>query len=167
MRLIDADRLIDNNQDKLSAETVELIRNVPTVYPIFTGRQSGKTILKEYLYLCKVMENHGLSASNPCGNLDFVLNQYQRVICELTHSRLSKLTYYAEGVISCVNEVFSEQERDDNTIMGRWSNKDSDGKPAPYHCTNCGEEAYTSLTNESILSDYCPHCGAEMLKEDH
>lgn len=105
MRLIDADRLIENAGPELSEEVKKLVDDTPTVYPMFIGRTSGKTVLNEYLAMCKTLENYGISANDPLGNLTYVLEQYQKIICELTYSRLSKLTYNATDVIALINDL--------------------------------------------------------------
>ena len=105
MRLIDADRLIENAGPELSEEVKKLVDDTPTVYPMFIGRTSGKTVLNEYLAICKTLENYGISANDPLGNLTYVLEQYQKIICELTYSRLSKLTYNATDVIALINDL--------------------------------------------------------------
>lgn len=105
MRLIDADRLIENAGPELSEEVKKLVDDTPTVYPMFIGRTSGKTILNEYMAMCKTLENYGISANDPLGNLTYVLEQYQKIICELTYSRLSKLTYNATDVIALINDL--------------------------------------------------------------
>ena len=105
MRLIDADRLIENAGPELSEEVKKLVDDTPTIYPMFSGRTTGKTVLKEYLAMCNTLENYGISASDPLINLTYVLEQYQKIICELTHSRLSKLTYNATDVIALINDL--------------------------------------------------------------
>ena len=108
MRLIDADRLIENAGPELSEEVKKLVDDTPTVYPMFTGRTSGKTVLNEYMAMCSTLENYGISANDPLGNLTYVLEQYQKIICELSHSRLSKLTYNATDVIALINDLQNE-----------------------------------------------------------
>ena len=49
----------------------------------------------------EVAENYGLT---PDG-VSFALDQYQKVICEITHSRMSKLSYYADDILRVANEV--------------------------------------------------------------
>ena len=105
MRLIDADRLIENAGPELSEEVKKLADDTPTIYPMFSGRTTGKTVLKEYMAMCNTLENYGISASDPLINLTYVLEQYQKIICELTHSRLSKLTYNATDVIALINDL--------------------------------------------------------------
>ena len=37
------------------------------------------------------------------------------------------------------------------------------GNPiAFYYCSECKEHAYAGETGESLLTDFCPHCGARM-----
>ena len=108
MRLIDADRLIENAGPELSEEVKKLVDDTPTVYPMFTGRTAGKTVLNEYMAMCKTLENYGISANDPLGNLTYVLEQYQKLICELIYSRLSKLTYNATDVIALINDLQNE-----------------------------------------------------------
>ena len=41
------------------------------------------------------------------------------------------------------------------------------GNPiAFYYCSECKEHAYAGEDGESLLTDFCPHCGAKMLRED-
>lgn len=54
-----------------------------------------------------------------------------------------------------------------------WSYRDDYGNPVPCHCTNCGCRAHTETGNagcqtitEDILSNFCPNCGARMIKEE-
>lgn len=105
MRLIDADRLIENAGPELSEEVKKLVDDTPTIYPMFSGRTTGKTVLKEYMAMCETLENYGISANDPLGNLTYVLEQYQKIICELTYSRLSKLTYNATDVMALIDDL--------------------------------------------------------------
>jgi hypothetical protein len=54
-----------------------------------------KTTLEE------LAEYYGLT---PDG-VQFALEQYQRVICEITHNRMSKLSYFASDILSVANDV--------------------------------------------------------------
>ena len=105
MRLIDADRLIENAGPELSEEVKKLVDDTPTIYPMFSGRTTGKTVLKEYMAMCETLENYGISANDPLSNLTYVLEQYQKIICELTYSRLSKLTYNATDVMALIDDL--------------------------------------------------------------
>ena len=41
-------------------------------------------------------------------DIRFSLEQYQKVICELTNNRMSKLNYYAKDIINEVSNCFSD-----------------------------------------------------------
>lgn len=57
-------------------------------------------LLKEQT-LKEVAENYGLT---PDG-VSFALDQCQKVICEITHGRMSKLSYYADDILRVANEI--------------------------------------------------------------
>lgn len=46
-----------------------------------------------------------------------------------------------------------------------WKSKDDEVFAPEYYCNQCGNRAEVDLYGEYILSDYCPHCGAEMIGE--
>lgn len=84
MRLIDADRL---NADIVKAEETcdeagtilgagaikELIKNAPTVWPIFSGRTTGKTAMKEYMAIVEMLKVSGMDTTNPVKTIDHLL----------------------------------------------------------------------------------------------
>ena len=42
------------------------------------------------------------------------------------------------------------------------------GNPvAFYYCSECKEQAYAGEDGESLLTDYCPNCGADMRGDKH
>ena len=105
-----------------------------------------------------VMLDFGLETS--IQTLRFVLTQYKKVICELTHGELSKLTYEADDVIAKIRE--REQ------LHAKWVPCDS--KKLLYgfvetvpnggvYCNNCKTGFHK---DELRFSSYCPACGAEM-----
>lgn len=108
MRLIDADRFLEQIGPDVSDEVMETImdkiNDIPTVYPILSNRTVGKTIANEYFAMCNTLEDYGISTTNPLENLNYVLSQYQTIICELTGSMLSKLTYNAKDVLAYIND---------------------------------------------------------------
>ena len=125
MWLIDGDRLeadlrkegiigdiiLDNlkTSAEIAFDIMGILQRQPTVFPMFKGRTSGKKLCNEYIAMCKVLDNYGIDSTNPVESLQFVLAQYQKIICELTHSRLSKLTYYANDVISEVESIYANE----------------------------------------------------------
>lgn len=140
MRLIDADRLeahINRNgvipYDELAPDVdmktiidlgVEntirrIIDEQPTIFPLFSGRSSGKKLVSEYLAMCHILDDYGLNSLDPVDTLRFVLEQYQKVICECTGCQLSKLSYDASTVISAICDRCTEEqqiETEDNNI---------------------------------------------------
>lgn len=50
--------------------------------------------------LSKICADHGLTPEG----VEFALSQYQKVICEITHGMLSKLTYEADHVLEVAQE---------------------------------------------------------------
>lgn len=132
MRLIDADRLeayISRNgvipYDKLvpnvAIETIidldientirRIVDEQPTVFPLFSGRSSGKKLTSEYLAMCHILDDYGLNSIEPVDTLRFVLEQYQKVICECTGCQLSKLSYDASTVISAICDKCTEEQQ--------------------------------------------------------
>lgn len=53
------------------------------------------------LTLKKIADKYGLTKEG----VDFALRQYQRVICEITNGRMSKLSYYASDILAVANDV--------------------------------------------------------------
>ena len=53
------------------------------------------------LNLEELAEYYGLT---PDG-VQFALEQYQKVICDITHSRMSKLSYFADDILRVANDV--------------------------------------------------------------
>lgn len=110
MRLIDADKFEkDLKELELSPEQAEKVKNLvydqPTVFAVFSGgRRVGKKAIAEYANMCYVLDDYGIDSINPAQNLRYVLDQYQRVITELTGSRLSKLSYSADVVIAHITD---------------------------------------------------------------
>lgn len=49
----------------------------------------------------KIAADYGLTVDG----VAFALDQYQTVICEITHGRMSKLSYYARDILSVANDV--------------------------------------------------------------
>ena len=130
MRLIDADKLnkdIEENPFLLSETPIEfyerllqMIDDQPTVFPLFaSGRLQGKQVFMNYLNMCKVLDAFGIDSTDPANSLRFVLNQYQKIICELTNGFFSKLTYDADVVIDkvveeCKKDFEAELKYDEN-----------------------------------------------------
>ena len=65
----------------------------------------------------RVASDYGLKVDG----VRFALEQYQTVICEITRSRMSKLSYYAKDIIQLANEMMCEgcelQEAQEPRVM--------------------------------------------------
>ncbi len=116
MRLIDADKFENDLEELgLTAEQAEKVKNLvydqPTVFAVFSGgRMVGKRAMAEFVNMCRVLDDYGIDSTNPAQNLRYVLEQYQKVITELTGSLLSKLTYSADVVISHITDELEDCE---------------------------------------------------------
>lgn len=78
-----------------------------------------------------------------------------------------------EPIVSYSVEVKNAAIKGDAAVKveAEWSYRDDCGNPVSCHCTNCGCRAHTETGNagcqtitEDILSNFCPNCGARMLK---
>lgn len=52
----------------------------------------------------QLAEAYGLTVDG----VQFALEQYQTVICEITHSRMSKLSYFADDILRLANDLQCE-----------------------------------------------------------
>lgn len=92
--------------------------------------------------------------------LRYVIEQYQKLVCEITNGRLSKLTYPAETIISTTEDVYREYYENESVKHGQW--KWVNNFPDNYNlkCSACGN------VQDCGRWDFCPYCGARMdLKE--
>lgn len=123
MRLIDADRLdaeiekaetqLEEEMSILGAGSIKaMIDDAPTVWPVFTGRSSGKTICNEWTAIHQLLDDFGLDANDPVDTIKFVLNAYQKVILECTGCQMSKLSYTPEAVIACICDKQTDEHED-------------------------------------------------------
>ena len=80
--------------------------------------------------LKQVAEKYGLTPEG----VDYALEQYQTVVCEITHGMLSKLTYNAQYVLQTAQE--------------RW-------------CNTCELKEQESIN--ITIPQYCPHCGRTVI----
>ena len=166
MKLIDADKLnaaIEKMKSDLEEEysvpsygaLKSLIDEQPTVYPIFSSRTGGKTILYEYCAMRETLANYGLDSENPVSELNFVLNQYQRIIADLTGGFFSKLSYEADVITAKVCDKFTDEDGSryvEACVKMREALVLSEDDPERAHCNA-----------DDILRDYLVELGAEEL----
>ena len=120
MRLINADQFYDEltfQELGLTSEQVGAVRQLlydqPTVFFAISGRTgTGKKALKNYLDLCNTLDEFGIDSSDPAPSLRYVLEQYQKVLMELTGGKLSKLAYSASVVSANITDELDERARE-------------------------------------------------------
>lgn len=71
-------------------------------------------------------------------------------------------TYDKAYIIGVLEELPSAQPE---RKRGEWIMKD-DEKMWWYECSVCGEKPLMSVYVQDVLSDFCPHCGADMKGEE-
>ena len=49
---------------------------------------------------------------------------------------------------------------------GKWIKLDMHAHLADHKCTSCGQECYVPTCMGDPMYDFCPHCGAKMVRED-
>lgn len=152
MRLIDADRLDKElseedyiKEGEMLSEYVDRMRSIidnqPTIYPLISGgRSCGKKLFADYYNICKVLDHFGLDSTNPAKELASVLEQYQKIVCELTGGFFSKLTYDADVIIAKVQDI---QNEDIRTAVAEASNSEDADAPKPT-CYKCIHHTFDS-----------------------
>jgi len=99
--------------------------------------------------------------------IEFALQQYQKVICEITHSRMSKLSYYADDILRVANKVWCDYceikaERDallgERTAVWHYHN---DAHGQWWECGNCGKVCHKNPHDKK----FCSICGFIMKME--
>lgn len=105
----------------------------------------------------KVASDYGLTVDG----VEFALQQYQTVICEITHSRMSKLSYYARDILSLANDLLCDGcELKDVQAPIKASIKDSDGGTTHWYvCGSCKAHIQPG-------DNYCHECGKPVNWDD-
>lgn len=105
----------------------------------------------------KVASDYGLTV----GGVEFALQEYQTVICEITHSRMSKLTYYARDILSLANDLQCDGcELKDPQEPIKASIKDSDGGNTHWYvCGACQAPIQPG-------DNFCHECGKPVKWDD-
>lgn len=84
----------------------------------------------------KIAADYGLTVDG----VAFALDQYQTVICEITHSRMSKLSYYARDILSVADDVKCQdcelQEVQEPCIIPRDEIQSNTGAPVWFESRN-------------------------------
>lgn len=89
-------------------------------------------------------------------------------------SPISMMTVAA--IANCIEAIVELPSAEPERKKGRWIPVDSysafggveatwmaHGNPvAFYYCSNCKEQAYSGEDGQSVITDFCPNCGADM-----
>jgi len=154
----DKDRL-DDGQGEILAEDAAALREAAQLLNMDADlrdqyecaiRANTKLANAKKTALEELAENHGLT---PDG-VGFALDQYQTVICEITHSRMSKLSYYARDILSVANDVQCNGcELKETQEPIKASIKDSDGGTTHWYvCGYCHASIQPG-------DNFCHDCG--------
>ena len=115
--------------------------------------KAQKTSLEE------VAADHGLAVDG----VSFALNQYQTIICEITHGMMSKLSYHAKDILQVAQERWCDtcelkeaQEPVKPKVIDTSNSKTYHNDMFKnYYCGNCGE--FLHIVNRKDL--FCSQCG--------
>jgi rubrerythrin len=73
--------------------------------------------------------------------------------------------YSGVCAVDCELSTLAIVEVADHTVHGKWVGRCKSGQYDDYYCSVCG--TYEEGTrNRKLLGNYCPNCGAKMIKED-
>ena len=106
--------------------------------------------------LSKICANHGLTPEG----VEFALAQYQKIICEITHGMLSKLTYEADRVLEVA------QERWCNTCELKESQEPVKPESGKNGCGSCWYICHECRLPIAYKDMFCRHCGRRLKWDD-
>ena len=158
MRLIDADALKEDVQlhdryvrsPMITSVLLHMIGNQPTV---------EAEPVKQDTELSIILQDYGIKDTDA---LRYILDQYQKIIVDITGGQMSYLTYPAETVIACADDNYRKCH-EESVKHGRWINiKVSTTGESSAECSECGAIVHTTFTS---TVNYCPNCGAKMKGE--
>lgn len=114
------------------------IRNAPTV---------EAEPVKQDTELSIILQDYGIKDTD---TLRYILDQYQKIIVDITGGQMSYLTYPAETLIACADDNYRKCH-EESINHGRWM--------YPFYCSECG---FTPYYSSDLTYNYCPNCGARM-----
>lgn len=120
--------------------------------------------VKQDTELSLILQDYGIKDTD---TLRYILDQYQKIIVDITGGQMSYLTYPAQAVIECTNDYYLSALADfkENLVKhGRfkaYSEKEKYEVYKKYHehfdgvCSECGSNMFES-------DKFCAECGARM-----
>lgn len=169
MRLIDADALIatmenmrsiSNNVKQRQIEESILHGIVPQIIDDEPTIEAEP--VKQVTELSIILQDYGIKDTD---TLRYILDQYQKIIIEITGGQMSYLTYPAETVIACANDNYRKCY-EESMQRGRWElisqNKFTGTKTL--RCTYC--KNYFVVRDDTLNAgrcdaNFCPNCGSK------
>lgn len=154
MRLINEDAVMEIIE-RVTNEAVEKNQRKYLIQPRIIAEIAGLPTIeaepvKQDTELSIILQDYGIKDTDA---LRYILDQYQKIIVDITGGQMSYLTYPAETVIACADDNYCKCH-EESMKHGRWE-INCDGY-YPY-CSNCKNEPQG---REMTL--YCPNCGAKM-----
>lgn len=166
MRPIDADALIatmenmrsiSNNVKQRQIEESILHGIVPQIID-----DAPTLSVKQDTELSSILQDYGIKDTD---TLRYILDQYQKIIVDITGGQMSYLTYPAETVIACADDNYRKCH-EESMNHGRWI---YDGDCMITSCCNTAYDIGKFQSNDNLIlvPKICPNCGAKMdLKGD-
>jgi hypothetical protein len=122
--------------------------------------------VKQDTELSIILQDYGIKDTD---TLRYILDQYQKIIVDITGGQMSYLTYPAETVIACADDNYRKCY-EESMKHGRWVNLTPMGQRAKQRMTWHGCVAWmcsechggTRFISEDLPYELCPHCGAIM-----
>ena len=110
-----------------------------------------------------ILQDYGIKDTD---TLRYILDQYQKIIVDITSGQMSYLTYPAEAVIACADDNYRKCY-EESMKHGEWifhGRRDENGRNI-YRCSECNFEVEVfpyNLISWRTHEKYCPGCGARM-----
>ena len=101
--------------------------------------------------LVKLFNDIGLDYEDPIGTLKYILEQYQKIVVEITGSFFSKITYDAQTVLSKARDLLEEN----NNTQGYIQTYRAEDGSYRQRCSECRRDI------QDECSSYCNYCGVE------
>lgn len=169
MRLIDADELkedlkdlkvegynqkyVQGLQDAIDNYFPQIIDDAPTA--------DGQPV-KQDTELSIILQDYGIKDTD---TLRYILDQYQKIIVDITGGQMSYLTYPAKTVIACADDNYRKCY-EESMEHGRWElisqNKFTGAKTL--RCSYC--KNYFVVRDDTLNAgrgdaNFCPNCGCK------
>ena len=117
--------------------------------------------VKQDTELSTILQDYGIKDAD---TLRYIIDQYQKVLVEITGGMLSKLVYPAKTVMEYADDRYRKYH-EESIEHGRWENEYLDDDVWWADCTNCINETHSRFGRVSSYA-FCPNCGARMGEED-